>query len=766
MRRMKTNRSFGVEVELNGLSNEKYPEFMRELHDRDAKPNDWGLQPEDYSVAAEYVSPVFQRIEKFLGGVKNVYSISKKANLIGDSDDFILPVPFSVHNNFAGHHIHFGTLNGLDFSEAEKLARLIRPILPFAIWLNANSIYLLEGLHRISEGHKYRSYRLRNTIYATAREVIRQYGVSSENSSESDEHRHYDELNYSMEHNTLEFRSLDANIPQATTTTLALLLPVIENLDSLNPPNFSYRKYKNLRRQAMLKRIPPEFVKSFIPLYFESLGLDVNLKKLPLPTREVLALALTSEKTPFDVMLDATKFMSDLDTKRFIWRYFDIQTEDPLNYLSNLEKLGINLTLQLPEYLAEYLEIENDVESKLWHVKNAYYCSRGNYGLVDKLNNSKLVKELKGIIKRLKFSEDVLTLNEIKFKNKEIYLKVFHPNFSERLRLIKEEKESRQKHKGLYIKIGRIKSFNGEGFKGADIAKEISKLMKLIFDVNKAWDDVFYTDDRYYFVLDMDNKEPVGFLSFDRINGRILELGIRAKYRRKGIAKELIRLAVETSEKRPFVYIHKDNKKALRFFAKTGFKNVLQDENKYLYVCRLRKPYSWESLEGFENRVILDLERLQRAEIDELNRVLVRANREALEYINIKIVLGRVRTQTKKLTMRDLNNFIYEDCRVLYRGRKRRIDSLVCGSCGADLVRMRPHYDDYGFCSFTCRECRTGVAYLNGDRSSQLDRMLAYLRDRILHNGQTFTERQREREGSAEPAEWFRRHIEATTGDE
>jgi ribosomal protein S18 acetylase RimI-like enzyme len=732
VRERMNNKSFGVEVEVNALANKNYPVFKRGLKDRRTKPDNWTVQ-DDASVGAEYVSPIFQDIKKFLREVKTVYALSKEKNRGESEVSTFLPVPFSVKDTGAGHHIHFGTLEGLEFNEAEKLGRLFRPIIPFNIWLNANSVYSINSIDRVTMQNKYRSYRLYLNEYSKPKEVIRVFGADSSNVRDRSENRHYDELNFSLDFNTLEFRSLDANIPQVTGASLCLFLPILEELENLKiPSKFCYSTYKRLRKTAIKKEIPLEFVRSFIPTYFEELGLDVNLKVLPLSVREVLALALVNEKTPFDILLKVLIPLRDTQRRRLLWRYFDLQTKDPFNYLGNLKKLGINVTLPLPKYLVEYLEVEPELESNLWNIKNAYYCLRGNYNLIDKLKTDK-TKELKEIIKKIKNSNNLLEIENLELNSKEIYLKVLKPYFKEELKRIKEEKESRKKHGGLYIKIGRLKSFNKEGLKSGDVVNEICKLFNVLLEKDLNFSDILIADNRFYYVFDIDKKESVGVLNFDRVEGEIFDICIMPKYRRKGIGKSLIEMVLNTSEQRPFTYVHKSNRIGLRFFESVGFKRVLKDVDNFLYASRLRKSYSWESLDDFEGRLKRELEILQRNERDELERVLALANRRSLEFLKIKLTMGRVRTTERDLTPRDLNNFIFHECRVCDNGQRRSIKSLRCGLCDTNLSYEGSHRfsrDSAGFYKIFCNHCNNKIGYLYTDKAQNLDHILNRLRQR------------------------------------
>jgi ribosomal-protein-alanine N-acetyltransferase len=89
--------------------------------------------------------------------------------------------------------------------------------------------------------------------------------------------------------------------------------------------------------------------------------------------------------------------------------------------------------------------------------------------------------------------------------------------------------------------------------------------------------DTLSANGKYFFVYESDNK-PVAYIIFETVldEGNITDLAVEAKYRNKGIGKELIEktlsLAKELKIKSIFLEVRESNEAARKLYRKLGFK--------------------------------------------------------------------------------------------------------------------------------------------------------------------------------------------------
>jgi len=161
----------------------------------------------------------------------------------------------------------------------------------------------------------------------------------------------------------------------------------------------------------------------------------------------------------------------------------------------------------------------------------------------------------------------------------------------------------------------RIHEYANEvGLSRIDIAKMLSVLIKKFLNKDLSSNDIINIPDRFYILRVLGTNEVMGFISILVRDGKIGNLVILPKWRRKGLAKFLIKwcekIIKDNGGGATYAYIKPNNKPSINLFKSMGYMLIkYYDLKKGRYVIKAFKEFNmsisrlWFLVDHFDNVV-------------------------------------------------------------------------------------------------------------------------------------------------------------------
>jgi len=521
--------TFGIEYEFDWINREG-----REYRNHISMPNSvlnrgWRYQS-DYTAGCEISTPILTSIGEAITKIQSQFRRIIKASENNSNIDFHGYIPYFDCSNgrTLGQHIHVGKSNGISFSTAKSLATYVVNIYPFLMGLSANPIPSIRGL----EARYCRPIYTYNSVISTD---------------------HYAEISYSEQHNTLELRIFDGNIPQVNLTNAFIITHIAKNKLNTTPTTYNLQIYRAERERALRYGLMSLNIPFYIRKIIEYAG-NIKIPNIPC-IKEILYLACK-----YGVNVSQVYNTLNLPPQQK-YTYFKQQ-------LTNIREFLLNIPIP-PD-----IHMENRIEK--W------------------INEAKKIRDL----------EDLLEISE----------KTIRAIRTQKERIIREEKAERIKRiieriprenllersivqklvsNGEY-KIARINEV--ERWTIDEVAQYISYLILMHGDelMTKITPRQVIDNPERFYVLTVHNQrwnkpQIIGCIAIHIRDGQIMHLIVHRNYRRLGIAKIMVQHVIDVARnenlRHVYAIIRRGNDASLNLFRSLGFSEAQRNDD-YITVER------------------------------------------------------------------------------------------------------------------------------------------------------------------------------------
>ena len=524
-----TNITFGIEFEFdwisrNGIEYRYHISMPSRILNRG-----WKYQ-NDLTAGCEISTPVLKSIGEAITKIQSQFKQIIEASENNDDIDFHGYIPYfdCTGGRTLGQHIHLGLHNGISFSTAKLLATYVVNIYPFLMGLSANPIPSVRGLEA----------RYCRPMY-TYNSVI------------SDDH--YAEISYSEQHNTLELRIFDGNIPQVNLTNAFILTHVAKNKLNTTPTQYNLNTYKIERERALRYGLISLEIPRYISTIMEYAG---NIKIPDIPCiKEILYLACK-----YGLNVSQVYSMLNLQPQQK-YQYFKKQLTNVKQYLENILEIdGINNKERIERWRNE----ARDVSS----FKNLLEISERTIRTIRERKNEIIREERAKRIKQL--------ITSIPREN------------------LLERSVVQQSITSNNYKIARISEV--ERWTTDEVAQYISYLIMVHGEnyMSKITPRQVIDNPERFYVLTVNNQrwsrpQIIGCIAIHIREGQIMHLVVHRNYRRLGIARILVNHVINVARhenlRNVYAIIRRNNTPSITLFTSMGFIKI-DENNDYITVER------------------------------------------------------------------------------------------------------------------------------------------------------------------------------------